>query len=162
MINKFTPNLYCLTNEMSNTRKKMPHDLEGITYEHGVPQVVFVCWFGRLNEFPKMSKNRQKAWKSLVSELKVPVILLTPRNYKQFEVDSHPIHRSFKYLSANHKSDYLRAYMLHHLGGGITILNHGKGDGKTCGDILRKGMCGSYRAAKKNHPGLAIQSTNQR
>ena len=29
-----------------------------------------------------------------------------------------PIHPAFNYLSANHKSDYVRAYMLYHYGGG--------------------------------------------
>lgn len=64
-----------------------------------------------------MSIRRFEAFKSLVSNIEVPVILLTYKNYKYFEKKDHPIHKSFEYLSAVHKSDYLRAYMLHYYGG---------------------------------------------
>ena len=64
-----------------------------------------------------MSYRRFEAYKSLVNNIEVPVILLTHKNYKYFEKKGHPIHKAFEYLSANHKSDYLRAYMLHYYGG---------------------------------------------
>ena len=85
--------------------------------KHKVLKVVFVCWFGRGKEIPTLSENRAKALHDLIHNVGVDVILLTPVNLKYFEVPGFPIHRAFDYLSGNHKSDYLRAYLLHHYGG---------------------------------------------
>ena len=86
--------------------------LSTVEYVHGVPKVVYIVWFGR-----KISQNRLQALNSLIKNIKVPYILITEDNYKNFEVEDHPIHPAFKYLSGNHQSDYLRAYLLHHYGG---------------------------------------------
>jgi hypothetical protein len=92
---------------------------ENIEYINDVPKVVYICWFGGYcKKLPLMSNKRFLAFKSLVENIDIPVILLTYKNYKFFEKKDHPIHKSFEYLSANHKSDYLRAYMLHYYGGG--------------------------------------------
>ena len=32
----------------------------------------------------------------------------------------YPLHKGYKYLSAIHKADYLRCYLMHHYGGGYT------------------------------------------
>jgi hypothetical protein len=93
--------------------------LVNINYVNNVPKVVFVCWFGSFTKYSKlMPPNRLNAFKSLVNNINVPVILITDFNYKYFEVDTDPVHEMFKYLSGNHKSDYMRSYLLHHYGGG--------------------------------------------
>lgn len=95
------------------------HNFDGIEIVQGVPKVVYICWFGHKKDFtPGFTVRRYKALLSLVESLKVPVIMLTWDNYKSFEVKSSPMHPGFEYLSGNHKSDYLRAYMLYHYGGG--------------------------------------------
>lgn len=86
-----------------------------IEYVHEVPKVVYIVWFGGSKN---MSRNRLKALNSLTKNIGVPYILITENNFKDFEVSDHPIHSSFKNLSGNHQSDYLRAYLLHHHGGG--------------------------------------------
>jgi hypothetical protein len=99
-------------------RKYIKTSLDNIEYVNNVPKVVFVCWFGGYTKnLPLMSIKRFAAFKSLVENIDVPVILLTHMNYKFFEKKTNPIHYAFDYLSANHKSDYLRAYMLHYYGG---------------------------------------------
>lgn len=93
--------------------------LDNIELINGIPKVVFVCWFGSFTHYNSiMPLNRMNAFKSLVEHIHVPVILITEHNYKCFEVKNHNIHEMFPYLSGNHKSDYMRAYLLHHYGGG--------------------------------------------
>lgn len=85
---------------------------------HGIPQVVFVFWFNHKNTLPPMSLNRFNALKSLIKNIGVPVIIITHENLGCFIKKNYPIHPGFQYLTGNHKSDYLRTYMLHHYGGG--------------------------------------------
>jgi hypothetical protein len=93
--------------------------LININYVNNIPKVVFVCWFGSFTKYSKlMPPNRLNAFKSLVNNINIPVILITDFNYRYFEVATDPIHEMFKYLSGVHKSDYMRGYLLHHYGGG--------------------------------------------
>lgn len=85
---------------------------------NGIPQVVYLCWFSHKDYLPHFSFKRMNALKSLISNIGVPVIILTTENYKAFEVKDYPIHEAFNYLTGVHKADYLRCYMLHHYGGG--------------------------------------------
>ena len=112
-------------------------NFDNIEFINGVPKVVFVCWFGGYKvENQKMSKNRFEAFKSLVEKIGVPVILITSNNYSFF-IKSHPIHKSFDLLSGNHKSDYIRAYLLHHYGGGYHDIKHREESWQDCwGDWL--------------------------
>ena len=87
--------------------------MKNIEYVYNIPKVVFIVWFGR-----KISNNRLSALNSLIKNIKVPYILITEDNYLLFEKKNNKIHKAFKYLSGNHKSDYLRSYLLHHYGGG--------------------------------------------
>jgi hypothetical protein len=87
--------------------------MNNIEYVYNIPKVVFIVWFGR-----KISNNRLLALNSLIKNIKVPYILITEDNYLLFEKKNNKIHKAFKYLSGNHKSDYLRSYLLHHYGGG--------------------------------------------
>jgi len=102
-----------------NANDVVKHNLHGINSVHGVLKCVFVCWFGGYNNYlVKMSENRTRAFESLVSNINVPVVLIDRENYKSFEVPGNPFHKGFLYLSATHKSDYMRVYMLYHYGGG--------------------------------------------
>lgn len=96
----------------------MKNTLDGIQYINGVPKVVFIMWFGQMDLEPEFTVQRYNALVSLITNIKVPVIFITNENYKSFEKPDFPYHQGFKYLSGNHKSDYLRAYLLHHYGGG--------------------------------------------
>jgi len=113
-------------------------NFDNIEFINGVPKVVFVCWFGGYKvDNQKMSKNRFEAFKSLVENIGVPVILITSNNYSGFIKQSYPIHKSFELLSGNHKSDYIRAYFLHHYGGGYHDIKHREESWQDCwGDWL--------------------------
>ena len=88
-------------------------DLKNIRLINNVPEVVFICWFGI-----QISENRLHALNSLIKNINVPYILLTDENVYQYEKKDKPFHKSFPFLSGNHKSDYLRSYLLHYYGGG--------------------------------------------
>ena len=67
-----------------------------------------------------MSNNRRRGITSLQAVAGVPVVLVTPENLPQFIQPNAPLHPAFEYLSLVHKSDYLRCYFMHHLGGGYS------------------------------------------
>ena len=96
----------------------MKNDLNGIEIINGVPKVVFIMWFSHKDYIPEFSVRRFNALQSLITNLKVPIIIITNENYKFWEIKEHPIHEGFNYLSGVHKSDYLRVYLLYHYGGG--------------------------------------------
>ena len=48
----------------------------------------------------------------------VPITLITKDNLSDWVKPGFPIHPAYEYLSDVHKSDYLRAYFMHHYGGG--------------------------------------------
>lgn len=79
---------------------------------------MFICWFSHDEDVPDMSDNRFRALKTLVDNIGVPVIMITNNNLQSFVKSDYPLHEGFKYLTGNHKSDYLRSYLLHHYGGG--------------------------------------------
>ena len=86
--------------------------MDTIQYVHGVPQVVFIVWFGT-----SISDTRLQALNNLIEHLHVPYILITEKNYESYSKPEMPIHTVFPYLSGVHKSDYLRTYLLYHYGG---------------------------------------------
>lgn len=79
----------------------------------GLPRRIFVIWFG-----PPMNANRRRGLASLQSESGVPVELVTESNLEDWTVPGHPIPTAFLNLTPVHRSDYLRAYLMHHHGGG--------------------------------------------
>ena len=81
---------------------------------------VFVLWTGG----NAMSENRMAALKSIYTNLGVPISLVGPHNLHEWVVPDHPLHPAYPYLSAVHRSDYLRAYLMHHHGGGYTDIKH--------------------------------------
>ena len=99
-------------------KQYMKTSLNDIIYVNNIPKVVYIFWFSHTDITPAFTIRRFNALNSLINGLKVPVIIITSENYKFFEKKEYPIHEGFNYLSGNHKSDYLRAYMLHHYGGG--------------------------------------------
>ncbi len=82
---------------------------------------IYCFWFG-----PEMSQSRQNCLRSIQNNSKCDVILVTEKNLNQFNLTENPIHKGFDYLSATHKSDYLRSYFMSNYGGGYT-------DIKECG-----------------------------
>lgn len=75
-------------------------------------KVLYCFWFG-----PSMSDDRKKCFQSIIDNCGVPVVLVTEYNLHSFILAKYPLHPGFKYLSATHKSDYLRSYFMHVYGG---------------------------------------------
>ena len=80
-----------------------------------VPRRVLAFWTGT----NVMSPARAHALEGLRNgPLSAPVELITPERLAEIEVPGHPLHAAYEHLSLVHRSDYLRAYSLHHHGGG--------------------------------------------
>eukprot|EP00123_Amoebidium_parasiticum_P016698 comp23549_c2_seq1/m.39750 comp23549_c2_seq1/g.39750 ORF comp23549_c2_seq1/g.39750 comp23549_c2_seq1/m.39750 type:complete len:372 (-) comp23549_c2_seq1:865-1980(-) len=81
-----------------------------------VPRNVFVAWFGA-----GMVGPRYEAYKSILARLGVNVTVVNEMNLSQFSLRENPMHPAVfgNYLARNHVVDYVRAYLLHHYGGGF-------------------------------------------
>ncbi|APF40412.1 hypothetical protein BHE16_04605 [Neomicrococcus aestuarii] len=96
------------------------------TDEHPAPapQRIFVLWTGD-NE---MSDNRKRSLDHLTENFSAEVTLVTPSNLNEWVVSTHPLHPAYEKLSLIHRSDYLRAYLAYHHGGGYVDLKSIRGD----------------------------------
>lgn len=84
-----------------------------------VPRRVFVFWTG---DNP-LTANRREALAAMKRLLEgVEVMLVTSRDLPRWEVPGAPYHPLLEKLSYIHRADYLRAYFLHHHGGGYADL----------------------------------------
>lgn len=79
-----------------------------------LPERIFALWTGD----NALTVNRRRGLAALEERAGVPVVLVTPDSLSRWIVPSHPIHPAYEHLSLTHRSDYLRAYLLHHHGGG--------------------------------------------
>lgn len=82
------------------------------------PERIFVLWTG-LNEMPAIRAANLGRIRTIVG---VPVEFVTPATLHEWTVEHHPLHPAYPHLSLTHRSDYLRAYLLHHHGGGYMDL----------------------------------------
>lgn len=71
----------------------------------------------------KMSEIRKKCLQSL-SSTELNVIFLDSQGIREWTLSDYPFHEGYKYLSSTHKSDYLRAYFMHHYGGGYCDIKY--------------------------------------
>lgn len=91
--------------------RRPPRDLGG---ERLLPRRLWVCWTGP----NRMSDARQRGLERIRQvNPDVRIDLVTADNVSDFVVSGHPLHPAYEYLSYTHRSDYLRAYLLHHHGG---------------------------------------------
>lgn len=67
-----------------------------------------------------MSENRKSSMQDIITYCGCQVVLLTQINIKDYILKDYPLHDSYEYLSFTHRSDYLRAYIMYHHGGGYT------------------------------------------
>lgn len=66
-----------------------------------------------------MSSNRRRCFESFAQTGLRP-ILVTAKELDSWILPSHPLHEAYGLLSPVHRSDYLRAYFMHHYGGGYS------------------------------------------
>nr|WP_300340646.1 hypothetical protein [Actinomyces sp.] len=80
------------------------------------PKQLFAVWFGG-----EMGKNRRHGVDVLRrANPDLQFHLITEENLGEWVVDGYPIHPAFSSLSYNHRADYVRAYLMHHHGGGYS------------------------------------------
>lgn len=76
---------------------------------------IFVFWFGSST----MSDQRARCFESL-KNTECEIEFVDKHSLEQYILPGHPLHRAFAHLSPVHQSDYLRAYFMHHFGGGYS------------------------------------------
>jgi hypothetical protein len=81
------------------------------------PQRLIYCFWTEGNP---MSEMRKHALHTLSKTTECDVILIHKDNLYRFILPEHPLHEAYPYLSAVHKSDYLRCYFMHFYGGGYS------------------------------------------
>lgn len=81
---------------------------------------LFCIWAG----FNPMTAQRAQALLSIQFNANTPVLCLTGPHLTDWQHPDQPFHPAFEFLSATHKSDYLRCYLMHHYGGGYTDIKH--------------------------------------
>lgn len=86
------------------------------------PEILWAVWAGT----NPMTPHKVRLWEQLQEvNSDLDCILVTPDNLQEFVDGDAPIHPAYEYLSAVHKSDYLRAYLMHHHGGAYADIKPG-------------------------------------
>jgi len=79
-----------------------------------VEEKIYCFWTG---ENP-ITPNRLNGLKTMRENLGVEIEFLDKGGIEERILPEAPLHPAYKFLSCNHKSDYLRCYFMHHFGGG--------------------------------------------
>ncbi|WP_297623883.1 glycosyltransferase [Nocardioides sp.] len=89
----------------------------GTETDRTVPDVIYSFWTGD----NQMGPARQQGIESIVAHNPdLAHVLVTPDNLTEFVLPQHPLHPAYAHLSLVHRADYLRAYFMHHYGGGYS------------------------------------------
>lgn len=97
-----------------------------------LPRRVFVLWTGS----NPLTPNRARNLEMMREQLGVPVVLVTPDTVQEWILPEHPLHPAYDHLSLVHRSDYLRAYLLHHHGGGYADIKRPTSDWRAVFDRM--------------------------
>jgi hypothetical protein len=91
----------------------------------------------------------------MVNNVGINIILITENNFYDYETQNHPIHNAFQYLSATHKADYVRAYMLRHYGGAYSDIKQTNFNFNQYFDMLENSdkYCIGYPEVRPEHVG---------
>jgi hypothetical protein len=99
-----------------------------------VPRRVFAFWLG---DAP-MSEPRKQALDTLPNT-GVPVEFLSDADVARWVVPDQPLHPAWQYLSAVHRADYLRTYLMHHHGGGYADVKPTRASWSPTFDVIEDG-----------------------
>lgn len=102
--------------------------------DRSVPEVIYCLWTG---ENPINSTRRKSL--DVIRRLNgnIDIRLVTPDNLGDFIVKDHPLHPAYHNLSFVHRSDYLRAYLMHYFGGGYCDIKEPRGPWRPFFDRLQ-------------------------
>lgn len=98
-----------------------------------LPRRLFVVWFGG-----DMSPARSRSLALIRHVTSLEVILVDEQSLHDWVRSDAPLHPAFPLLSAVHKADYLRCYLMHHHGGGYVDLKPLRADWATEFDLLER------------------------
>lgn len=87
---------------------------------------IYIFW----TDDNKITKNRLNSIKQLKEVTESNIIFVDKNNLKNYILDEHPLHPAYEYLSAVHKSDYLRTYFMNFHGGGYCDIKKTTGSWK--------------------------------
>jgi len=77
-----------------------------------------------------LTENRINSINQLKLISECNIILINNENLSKYILFEYPLHPAYNYLSAVHKSDYLRTYLMHFHGGGYSDIKKTKGSWK--------------------------------
>ncbi len=113
--NKFPNRKYVFNSDRYNIDFLKDKYVDKLPYQKA-EKIIYCFWTGD-NE---LTPNRIEALKLIRENSGVKVQLITKENLDEYILEEHPLHPAYKFLSAVHKSDYLRCYFMHYYGGGYT------------------------------------------
>ena len=94
---------------------------------------VFCFWTGH----NAMSEDRKRCLDDMRRQIGL-IELVKADDIPKWERPNAPFHPSFSYLSEVHKADYLRAYFMHHYGGGYADIKRQSGNWEAAFELLQK------------------------
>lgn len=86
-------------------------------------RVIYCFWTG---DNP-ITERRHQSVSSIAAITGCRVEFITPATLSKWILPTAPLHPAYPYLSAVHRADYLRAYFMHHYGGGYTDIKPATG-----------------------------------
>lgn len=104
------------------------------------PKVVYSFWTGN-NEVTETRRKNIERNTNHLRHIGITFCLVTPGNLNDFvRMTGVPLHEGYKYLSLTHKSDYLRCYFMHFIGGGYSDIKAMQGNwNKAFNDLVFSG-----------------------
>lgn len=91
-----------------------PPPQDGTHALRDAPRTMYLLWTGD-NDIPPARRAGIESLREANHDLDVR--LITPDSLSDVTVPEHPFHDAYQDLSFVHRSDYLRAYLMHHHGG---------------------------------------------
>lgn len=87
-----------------------------------------------------MSADRYNALSTIKNSC-LEVIFINSQNLSSWILESKPLHPAYAYLSAVHKADYLRCYLMHHYGGAYSDIKVTLNSWQSSFEHLKKSDC---------------------
>jgi len=97
-----------------------------------IDRKLYCFWGGRLNS------TRKKAIESFKNNSGVDLCIITNENLHEIAVKDYPLHKNFNNLTDVFKSDYVRAYIAYHYGGGYSDVKLCQFDWNLYFDLLER------------------------
>ena len=103
---------------MISSRLADPGRLQNEEIDGFQARLLFTFWAG-LNP---LTANRERSLRILIRNCGIELKFIELGELRNWEIPSKPFHPGLKFLSPNHRSDYLRGYFMYHYGGAYVDL----------------------------------------